>query len=481
MQLDVKVCRKAMLSKDARFDGRFFVGVRSTGIYCRPICPAPTPKAENVDYYTTASAAAEAGFRPCLRCRPEAAPGSDPWRGTAATVSRALRLIGSGELEEPRISEISARLGISSRQLGRLFHQHLGAPPKTVARTHRLQFAKKLLDETDLSVADVAFSAGFGSVRRFNAIMQETYGRTPTQVRRLAREGRRKTSNDETVLSLQFRPPYDWSALLDFFLARSVPGVESVDNGRYRRTIDFDDTHGWIEVSGSHDKDALQLRVVFPSPRSLLGIVERTRRLFDLDADSTQIERVLVADDLLRRSVLERPGLRVPGAWDGFELATRAVLGQQVSVKAARTLAGRLASTWGEQIETAPSPELTHLFPKPESLAEADVASIGLTKTRATTLRRLARVVADGELDLGPSADLLEARERLLALPGIGPWTAEYIAMRALGDPDAFPAGDLGLRKAIRPGEVVSEAELERLSTAWRPWRAYAVLRLWNL
>ena len=242
MRLDVKVCRQAMLSKDARFDGRFFVGVRSTGIYCRPICPAPTPKAENVNYYTTASAAAEAGFRPCLRCRPEAAPGSDPWRGTAATVSRALRLIGSGELEEPRVSEISAWLGISSRQLGRLFHQHLGAAPKTVARTHRLQFAKKLLDETDLSIADVAFSAGFGSIRRFNAIMQETYGRTPTQVRRLTREGRRKTSDEETVLSLQFRPPYDWTALLDFFLARAIPGVESVDDRCYRRTIDFDDS-----------------------------------------------------------------------------------------------------------------------------------------------------------------------------------------------------------------------------------------------
>ena len=481
MQLDPTICREAMLSKDPRFDGRFFVGVVTTGIYCRPVCPAPAPNVQNVRFYATASAAAEAGLRPCLRCRPEAAPGSIPWIGSAAAVSRAMRVIQSGELEELKTDEIAARVGLSVRQLDRLFHRHVGAPTGAVVRTHRLQFAKKLLDETDLGMADVAFAAGFGSVRRFNAVFQSTYGRRPTEIRRLARVRGEIPEPDTIELRLPYRVPYDAAAILRFLGKRAVPGVEAAGSDFYARTIAFGDQLGWLRVTAARGARSLSLQVHFPTSRPLVTTVERVRRMFDLDADAVRIEAALGADARLAEAIRRHPGLRVPGAWSGFELAVRAVLGQQVSVAAARTLAGRLAEEWGEELPEAVSLGLSRAFPRPEALAEADVGRIGLPASRAATVRALASSVATGEIDLAPTVDLEAVRAKLLALPGVGPWTAEYIAMRALGDPDAFPAGDLGLRSAYVPERRIGARELARISEAWRPWRAYAAILLWHL
>ena len=481
MRLDPDSCRQAMLSKDSRFDGRFFVGVVTTGIYCRPVCPAPTPKIENVRFFATASAAADAGLRPCLRCRPESAPGSVPWIGTAATVSRAMRLIQSGELEAMKTEEIAGRLGLSARQLNRLFQRHLGAPPGAVVRTHRLHFAKKLLDETDLKMADIAFSAGYGSIRRFNAVFRSTYGRKPTEVRRLARDRGQVPESEAIDLALPFRQPYDVPAMLGFLASRAIPGVEMAADGAYQRTISFEGIAGWLRVSAAEDNRVLRVQVHFPNSKPLLAIVENVRRLLDLDADPARIQPALEVDGRLAVAIDRHPGLRVPGAWDGFELAVRAVLGQQVSVRAASTLAGRLAAEWGEEMNDPACPGLTRIFPRAEDLAEADVARIGLPRKRAETIRHLARAVAEGNLDLRPSVALQEVRGQLLALPGIGPWTTEYISMRALGDPDAFPAGDLGLLKAYGAGRTISARELEDISQVWRPWRAYAAILLWHL
>ena len=475
MELNWQVCSRARLARDPRFDGKFFIAVLSTGIYCRSVCRARTSKESNVRYFPTAAAAAEAGFRPCLRCRPECAPGTAAALGTRNTVSRALRLIEESALEDGGIESLAQRLGIGARHLRRLFLRHLGATPSAVAQTRRLHFAKKLIDETRLSMTEVAIASGFGCVRRFNATIQKTYRRTPTEIRKLAmavKEGR----EHEYALRLNFRPPYHWTALLEYLAARATPGVELVANQKYRRAISLDGQVGSIEVGAGARTDELVLAVQFPDPRRLFTIVERVRAIFDLNADWAVIAATLRRDSMLKPLVEGNPGLRVPGCWDGFELTVRAILGQQVSVAAATTMAGRVANFFGQPVSL---PEgISRVFPTPEALANADLTRVGLTSARSNTIRMLARAVVDGRVNFALTADPGALIEKLLEIRGIGQWTAQYVAMRALRDPDAFPSADLGIMRAL---EAVSPGEAEQRSQAWRPWRAYAAMYLWGM
>ncbi len=470
MTLDQAICDRARRARDARFDGRFFIAVVTTGIYCRPICPAPAARAKNIRYYPSAAAAAEAGFRPCLRCRPELSPGTPAWLGTSATVSRALRLIGESTLEDGGVDALALKLGIGSRHLRRLFLKHLGATPIAVAQTRRVHFAKKLIDETALPVTDVAMASGFGSVRRFNTVFKKLYGRTPSSLRHVHEGGVEK----EYSFQLMYRAPFNWNALLEFLALRATPGVERIEDGSYRRTVALEGHSGTLEVRHDAQGRRITVRVQFPESRLLFLILERVRRIFDLTADPQPVMEHLRQDPMLRPRLARRPGLRVPGCWDGFEVAVRAVLGQQVSVKAATTLAGRLVRECGTPI--AGGDELGFLFPRPEQVAEAKLDQICLTTARARALRTLARAVRDGHLHFGPQ-DLDEFAGRMCELEGIGEWTAHYVAMRALGEPDAFPASDLVL---IKSAGVRTPAELSRRADAWRPWRAYAAMYLWQ-
>ena len=475
MTLDWQVCSRARLSRDPRFDGKFFIGVVGSRVYCRSICPAPTAKEKNVRYFATAAAAAEAGFRPCLRCRPECSPGTPAWLGTSNTVSRALRLIGESGLEDGGVEVLAARLGVGARHLRRLFLKHLGATPIAVAHTRRLHFAKKLIDETRLSMTQIALASGFGSVRRFNAGIRTVYHRTPTQIRRLAR-GTQGQPENQYLFRLRFRPPYDWKGMLAFLAARATPGVEVVDHGCYLRSISLNGNHGHLEISLDEANNALAARVQFGDPRSLFFITERIRSMFDLNADWTTIVQTLKSDPVLSARVEAVPGLRVPGCWNGFELAIRAILGQQVSVKGATTLAGRLVNTFGRPFSAAGG--ITHIFPEPQVLVDKNIASIGLPSARAETIRSLARAVCDRRINFDGVVDSGDFLARLCEIPGIGTWTAQYVAMRALGEPDAFPSSDLGLLRAL---DLNSARELERRAEAWRPWRAYAAVHLWNI
>jgi len=474
LHLDFAACDRARLAQDPRFDGRFFIGVTSTGIYCRPICPAPTAKQRNVRYFPSAAAAAEAGFRPCLRCRPEAAPGTPAWLGTSATVRRGLRLIHEGALDRESVEELATRLGIGPRHLHRLFIQHVGASPLAVAQTRRLHFAKRLIDDTRLSMTDIALAAGFGSLRRFNDAFRGTYGRAPRDLRREKRG--EEIPDDALRLKLAYRPPYDWAGIRAFLAARAIPGVERVAIDSYARSVSVGGKSGWIEISPVPKADALELAVHGLGAESLFVVVSRVRQMFDLAADPADVRAVLKKDALLAPLLRRRPGLRVPGAWDGFEIAVRAVLGQQVSVAAARTFATRIVAAHGTPL-AAGAESVTHLFPGPEVLAKADLKDIGLTGARARTLNALAAAVNDGAVDFGNSEEL---RTQLMAVPGIGAWTAEYVAMRGLSDPDAFPAGDLVLQRMAGDGKRLTEKQLLARAEQWRPWRAYAVLQLWR-
>ena len=472
--LDWKVCSRARLSRDPRFDGKFYIGVLGSRVYCRPICPAPTAKEKNCRYFPTAAAAAEAGFRPCLRCRPESCPGTPAWQGTSTTVSRALRLIGESGLEDGGVESLAERLGVGSRHLRRLFVRHIGATPIAVAQTRRLHFAKKLIDETELPMNEVAISSGFGSVRRFNAGIIKVYKRTPSQIRRLARKTGLRSS-DQYRFRLNFRPPYHWQAMLDFLAPRATPGVEVVEGAVYRRTISVNGIDGSFEVSLDDAQDALLVRIDFPDPRALFAIVERIRAMFDLNADWSSIAKTLRADPVLGTRVKAEPGVRVPGCWSGFELAVRAILGQQVTVRGATSLAGRLVAALGRKFDGAGG--LTYIFPSAEILAKAKLDGVGLTGARAETIRALARAVADGSVKFEGVIDADDFLRRLCEIPGIGAWTGQYVAMRALREPDAFPSSDLGL---LRGAAVSTPKELEQQSEPWRPWRAYAAMYLWR-
>ena len=476
---DPRVCEQARLSRDPRFDGLFFTAVTSTRIYCRPVCPAPTPKPRNVTYYASAAAAEAAGFRPCLRCRPELSPDDGAWRRGDDAMARALKLIDGGLLAEQPLSALAERVHLGERQLRRLFVERLGAPPSGVHATRRLLFAKQLLTETALPITEIALAAGFGSLRRFNTVFREAYRMAPRDLRRNAEH---RAQGDVLSLRLGYRPPYDFASMLDFLRGRALPGVEVVDAHGYTRVVGDAGKPGWIRVSawpgGEH---ALKLDVHGAAPLQLLDIVNRLRRMFDLDADPRAICDVLSASPRLKPLLRARPGLRLPSGWDGFEIAVRAVIGQQVSVAAARTLATRLSQRFGTGLPEGFATGLDHLFPTPEALADADLQAIGLTRARAETVRNLSRALLDGEVDFRAERTLEDFTARWVALPGIGPWTAHYIAMRALGHPDAFPADDLVLQRALpNDGTRLSAKALTAHAEAWRPWRAYSVIHLWR-
>ncbi len=476
--VDRRVLDRARISRDSRFDGKFFIAVTTTRIYCRPVCPVPSAKQSNVRYYATAAAAAEAGFRPCLRCRPEAAPGTPAWLGTSAVVRRALRLIQEGALDDTSVEELATRVGVGARHLHRLFLRHVGASPLAVAQTRRLHFAKRLLDETDLPVTQIAMASGFGSLRRFNDAFQHTYKRSPRELRKRRRGGMNGDGGNEVVLRLSFRPPYDWDHVCQFLAMRAMPGVERVDEQGYVRTVACDDGHATVRVSRLEDENALELRVEGAPPNALFQISSNARRAFDLSADPAVISSALRADPLLGPLVKARPGLRIPGAWDPFECAVRAVLGQQVSVAAARTLAARVVARVGKPIEVTEA-GLTHLFPSPAALAAADLSGLGITGARIGALHGLARAVLEGQLDFSASVDDVAAA--LAQLAGFGEWTAQYVALRALGEPDAFPAADLVLRRVAAPnGAPLKVRALTERAERWRPWRGYAVFHLWR-
>lgn len=474
------VYERARLSRDARFDGRFYVGVRTTGIYCRPICPANPPKSENVTFYPTAAAASEAGYRPCLRCRPECAPGTPAWAGTSTTVQRGLRLIADGALDDGNVESLADRLGVTSRHLRRLFTKHVGASPLSVAHTQRLHFAKRLIDQTAMPMQEISVAAGFKSVRRFNDTFHKTYGRTPRELRR-----NRESVVTSAALSVQlpYREPYGWQHLLEFFAGRATPGVEAVEGGRYLRSIRMGESHGVIDVA--ENNGVLSLTVHGIGTKSLFSIVQRTRSMFDLDAAIDDIGSTLSGDRRLSEWMNRNPGLRVPGAWDGFELTVRAILGQQISVKAATTFAGRIAERYGEPVNVPVSgvrntPD--KLFPLPQKLLRARLENLGVIRSRAQTIRDLARAVISDDLSFDLAQDPRDFREALTSIKGIGDWTAEYVSMRALKNPDAFPASDLGLLRAFDGpgGERLRPAELLARAEAWRPWRAYAALLIWG-
>jgi len=480
MNLEPDFCYRALESRDARFDGRFFTAVVTTGIYCRPICPARTPLKKNVQFYSCAAAAEEAGFRACNRCRPDTAPGSPAWEGTSATVKRGLRLIAEGALDEADTEHLARRLGVGARHLSRLFREHIGATPKAVAQTRRLHFTRKLLEETNLPMTEVAYAAGFPSIRRFNSAVRAMFHCTPSQLRRKRSARMAGNGNEGWRLRLAYRPPLQWHELLAFLKLRAIPGVESVSGETYSRAFAIGGSAGRLEVQDVPEKHHLSLTVHGAEPRLLPQIVERVRSLFDLSADPSEVADHLRREKALRRSLKAFPGLRVPGAWDGFELAVRGVVGQQVSVKGASTLMGRLAERFGQSIETGDA-SVCRVFPTAAELAEANLSDIGMPRSRSGAIGSLAEVVASGRIEVTPGADLSTTREQLLEIPGIGPWTAEYIAMRALRDPDAFPSGDLVLRKAVaRNGKPITATELNRQAERWKPWRAYAAVHLWK-
>ncbi|NUS60164.1 MAG: DNA-3-methyladenine glycosylase 2 family protein [Lysobacter sp.] len=475
------VCERARLSRDLRFDGLFFTAVTSTRIYCRPVCPAPTPKPQNVTYFANAAAAEAAGFRPCLRCRPELSPGDGAWRRGDAAVERAIKLIHEGVLADVSVEALAARVNLGERQLRRLFVERLGASPVGVHGTRRLLFAKQLLTETDLSITDVAMAAGFGSLRRFNTTFREAYRMAPRELRKRPLAPRGET----LVLRLGYRPPYDLQAMLAFLRGRAMPGVEVADAASYQRIVAPMEVHGapgWLRVSAwPGDEAALKLELHGIAPLQLQAVVQRVRRMFDLDADPQAIAAVLSADRRMRPALARKPGLRLPSGWDGFEIAVRAIIGQQVSVAAARTVATRVAQRYGTTLETPLAEGLLHVFPTPDALADADLESAGLTRARAGTIRTVARALLDGAVDFAPERTLEDFVERWVALPGIGPWTAHYIAMRALSHPDAFPAEDLVLQKMLpNDGTRLTARALRERAEAWRPWRAYAVIHLWH-
>lgn len=476
MELDLDHCYEALKARDARFDGRFFVGVSSTGIYCRPVCPARTPSKANVDFYPHAAAAERAGFRPCLRCRPELAPGLAPMDAPDRIAQLAAARIEAGALDEGSTEQLAAALGLSSRQLRRVVEARFGVTPVELAQTRRLLLAKQLLTDTRLPMAVVAQAAGFGSVRRFNHLFAGRYGLVPGRLRRGDAE---EALAESFQLRLSYRAPLAWTQLLRFLAGRGAVGVEAADGVRYLRTVAIGRHQGWLAAEPLKGQTTLQVTLSASLLPVLPQVLARLRRTLDLDANVLVIDAHLACDPRLAAQVKATPGLRVPGAFDGFELALRAILGQQVTVKAATTLFGRFARTFGTPIAT-PHLALSHLAPRAETVAQASrqqLIDLGLTSRRAETVQRMAEAVASGALLLEPGPDPDAVMVAMQQLPGIGPWTAHYIAMRALRHPDAWPEGDLGLLHAL---QLSSHRELRTAAEPWRPWRSYAALHLWN-
>ncbi|AXG82986.1 AlkA N-terminal domain-containing protein [Streptomyces paludis] len=493
MYTDTERCVRAVRSKDARFDGWFFTAVLTTGIYCRPSCPAVPPKAENMTFHPSAAACQQAGFRACKRCRPDTSPGSPEWNARADTVARAMRLIQDGVVDREGVPGLAGRLGYSARQIERQLLAELGAGPLALARAQRAQTARLLVETTALPMAEVAFAAGFASIRAFNDTVREVFALSPSELRtradrRTAARAPRPTSDapgasaaDGTraaiSLRLPFRAPLNPDNLFGHLAATAVPGVEEWRDGAYRRTLTLPYGHGIVALAPRPDHIACRLSLT--DPRDLTFAISCCRRLLDLDADPEAVDDQLRADPRLTPLVDKAPGRRVPRTVDAAEFAVRAVLGQQVSTAAARTHAARLVTAHGVPVDD-PEGGLTHLFPTPAALAGLDPEALALPRSRRTTLTTLVAALADGSLGLGPDSDWESARARLGELPGFGPWTVEVIAMRALGDPDAFLATDLGMRRAAAHlGLPATPAALTARAAAWRPWRAYAVQYLW--
>lgn len=463
MTLDPRACYRALRARDRRFDGTFFVAVKTTGIYCRPICPATVPRADRCVFVARAAEAERLGYRACFRCRPELAPGNANVDAISRLVVRAIQAIEGGRLETSSLEELSRELGVSSRHLRRAMEAGIGVSPIEYAQTKRLALAKQLLHDTKLSLTDVAFASGFKSVRRFNDLFRERFGRAPSEVRKS--RGARDAAA-EIVLRLEYRPPFAWEALLEFLRARAIGGVETVTGGEYARTVRIGEDTGTIRVRhAAGDAPALVAYVSMSLRARLATIAARLRVLFDLDAQPVAIAEYLSTDERLAKLVAKEPGLRLPGAFDPFETSVRAVLGQQISVTRATGLACRLVERFGS-------------FPTAAELARktaADVRAIGMPLARAETLVRLGRAVDSGDVDL--AGDPEAAIGALVTIPGIGPWTAQYIAMRAMHWPDAFPGADLGVKRALGSDDV---RRIERRAERWRPWRGYAVMHLWR-
>ena len=478
---DTAALYNAYASRDPRFDGVFYVGVTSTGIYCRPVCTAKTPKSANCRFFRSAEAAEKASFRPCLRCRPELAPGNAPVDDSQRIATLVAQRIDEGMLDNGAgLEAIASRFGWSARQIRRIVHRELGVSPMELVLTRRLLLAKQLLTETALPIIDVAYASGFSSVRRFNDAFGGRYGMPPTRFRRATDAGGAGASDASSfTLQLTYRPPFDWSAMLDFLGTRALQGVEAVHEDSYLRTVRLGEHVGWIRVRHAPATRALVVHLTHSLTPVLPALLGRLRHLFDLSARPDVIAAHLQSDARLRDSLARRPGLRVPGAFDGFELAVRAILGQQVTVRSATTLAGRFATHYGEPIQT-PHPELTRLSPAATRVAAAtpeEIASLGIVRARAATISALAEEMATGRLRLEPAAPPKATIEQLVSLSGIGAWTAHYIALRALRWPDAFPKEDVALRNALGG---VTATEAESLSEGWRPWRSYATLHLWH-
>ena len=469
MVMNHKSCYQAVLTHDSRFDGMFFVGVSTTKIYCRTVCTAKTPRSENCKFFSTAAAAEQSGFRPCLLCRPELAPGNARIDAVSRLAASVLNRIEDGSLTEKRLDEFAAEMGVTDRHLRRVVQSEFGVSPIELIQTQRLLLAKRLLTDTDLPITEIAFASGFASLRRFNALFKERYRLNPTELRKT-----RAVSTTETlVCELAYRPPLDWQSLLDYLQARALRGVEVVSGNQYFRTVAVGKLTGWLAVAASAEKAVLKVELSASLAKALLPVLAGVKRVFDLKAEPLQIAAQL------GELAAANPGLRVAGAFNGFEIAVRAILGQQVSVKSATTLAGRYVAAFGEAIET-PVDGLTHLSPTPDRVAATkleELTSLGIIAARARSIQALAQAVADGKLKLEPGVNVEQTMQQLKDLPGIGEWTAQYIAMRALAWPDAFPHTDLGVYKALgtnKPKQVLEIAE------AWRPWRAYAVMHLWK-
>jgi AraC family transcriptional regulator of adaptative response / DNA-3-methyladenine glycosylase II len=472
---------KALASRDPRFDGVFFVGVTSTGIYCRPICTAKLPKVENCRFFKSAEAAEKEWFRPCLRCRPELAPGNAPIDNAHRIANLLITRIGEEQLEEGAgLEDIAMQFGLSSRQLRRIVQKEFGVSPMELVLTRRLLLAKQLLTETDLSITDIAFASGFLSLRRFNDAFKKHYGMPPSRLKHKAKSVLIRSSSSDTItLQLSYRPPYDWLGLLDFLAKRTLKGVEWVEENSYSRTVQIGPCKGWVHIYHLQERNALVAEISFSLLPVLSILLERLRNIFDLNARPDLIATQLRQDPLLTDVVAQNPGLRVPGAFDGFELAIRAILGQQITVKAATALAGRFAAAFGEKIDT-PYLQLHHLCPTPlriASLQMEEIAALGIIRSRAQSIIELAKKVSSNVLKLEASAPIEPTLTQLTSIPGIGKWTGHYIAMRALRWPDAFPKEDIALRKKL--GGVTAK-QAEEMSQVWRPWRSYALLYLWK-
>lgn len=461
VQLDHQQCYDAMSSRDSRFDGRFWIGVATTGVYCRPVCPSRTPLSRNVTFYAHPAAAEDAGFRPCRRCQPDAAPGSAAWRGGAEVVDRALRLIAQGALDTGSVDVLAARLHVGGRHLRRLFHDHVGTGPDAVARTRRAHLARRLLIDTSLPVADVAFAAGFGSVRQCNDVVRATFHATPTQVRSARSSKLSGVAGERLRIRVPVRAPFDGEGILIHLAGRAVPGIESVDSSGYERVLRLGDDVGAVGIELA--EGGLAVSVDASLVDHLGALVAGVRRLVDADADPVAVQAHLGTDADIGQLVASRPGLRVPGSWSGFEAAVRAVVGQQISVAGATTVVGRIVAAFG-----------AGAFPSPEDLVEAEMEPLGLIGRRAATIRSIARRMLDGDLALDGTVPLVELEAELVAIAGVGPWTASAIALR-IGEPDAFPAGDLHIRRALDADTRTASQIAER----WRPWRSYAAAHLW--